>query len=75
MTNETLLMIQCHTYICLAHLGKGYGMPSSHAQFIWFFAIYGSLYLSKNIKVDHVVEKIVVLLAMFSLAVAVCYSR
>ncbi|KAI7850925.1 PAP2 domain protein [Circinella umbellata] len=58
-----------------AHLGDGYGMPSSHAQFIWFFAIYGSLYLSKNIKVDHVIEKRIILFAMFSLAIAVCYSR
>ncbi|KAI9727171.1 MAG: hypothetical protein M1828_007372 [Chrysothrix sp. TS-e1954] len=22
----------------IRHLGKGYGMPSSHAQFVWFFA-------------------------------------
>ncbi|KAG2216554.1 hypothetical protein INT45_006030 [Circinella minor] len=58
-----------------AHLGNGYGMPSSHAQFIWFFAIYGSLYLSKNIKVDHVIEKRIILVAMFFLAIVVCYSR
>jgi dolichyldiphosphatase len=26
-------------------LGKGYGMPSSHAQFMGYFAVYGSLFL------------------------------
>ncbi|KAI8138014.1 phosphatidic acid phosphatase type 2/haloperoxidase [Fennellomyces sp. T-0311] len=58
-----------------SHLGAGYGMPSSHAQFIWFFAIFGSLYLWKRITVDYPIQKAVVSVAMFALALLVSYSR
>ncbi|KAI8890592.1 PAP2 domain protein [Backusella circina FSU 941] len=58
-----------------SHLGDGYGMPSSHSQFIWFFAVYGSLHLYKRIQLDHVYWKHLVCLAMYALAVLVSLSR
>ncbi|KAL0076061.1 phosphatidic acid phosphatase type 2/haloperoxidase [Phycomyces blakesleeanus] len=57
------------------HLGTGYGMPSSHAQFIWFFAVYGSLYLKKAIHLDNSVWKVLVSFGMFGLAILVSVSR
>ncbi|OBZ84726.1 Dolichyldiphosphatase 1 [Choanephora cucurbitarum] len=57
------------------HLGDGYGMPSSHSQFIWYFAIYGSLYMKRYIHLDHSVWKQLVSLAMFALAILVSFSR
>ena len=50
-------------------------MPSSHSQFIWYFAIYGSLYLYKYIQLDHGVWKVLVSGAMFALAILVSISR
>ncbi|GAA5813014.1 hypothetical protein MFLAVUS_006480 [Mucor flavus] len=57
------------------HLGDGYGMPSSHSQFIWYFAVYGSLYLLKFIQLDHDIWKVLTIFAMFSLAILVSVSR
>ncbi|KAJ2785713.1 Dolichyldiphosphatase 1 [Coemansia javaensis] len=31
------------------HLGDGYGMPSSHAQFMGFFAVYMALYFERQV--------------------------
>ncbi|KAL1926920.1 hypothetical protein VTP01DRAFT_5250 [Rhizomucor pusillus] len=58
-----------------AHLGTGYGMPSSHAQFIWYFAVYGSTYLWFHIRLDHSAWKTLLTVAMTILATLVCYSR
>ncbi|KAK4518722.1 uncharacterized protein ATC70_008944 [Mucor velutinosus] len=58
-----------------AHLGDGYGMPSSHSQFIWYFAVYGSLYMHRYIHLDHGIWKILTSLAMFALAALVSISR
>lgn len=57
------------------HLGDGYGMPSSHSQFIWYFAVYGSLYLFNYIHLDHTVWKVLTSAAMFALAILVAVSR
>ncbi|KAI8981973.1 hypothetical protein BDF20DRAFT_864367 [Mycotypha africana] len=57
------------------HLGDGYGMPSSHSQFIWYFAVYGSLYMHKFIHLDHGIYKIIVSLGMSALAILVSISR
>jgi dolichyldiphosphatase len=56
-------------------LGDGYGMPSSHSQFIWYFAVYGSLYMYRYIYLDHTVWKVLTSIAMFSLAILVAVSR
>ncbi|CAO0796649.1 unnamed protein product [Mucor circinelloides] len=58
-----------------AHLGDGYGMPSSHSQFIWYFAVYGSLYMYQYIHLDHGIWKVLTSLAMFALACLVSMSR
>ncbi|CAO3621461.1 unnamed protein product [Mucor fragilis] len=58
-----------------AHLGDGYGMPSSHSQFIWYFAVYGSLYMYRYIHLDHSIWKVLTSLAMFALAALVSISR
>ncbi|KAI8640860.1 DOLPP1 protein [Parasitella parasitica] len=58
-----------------AHLGDGYGMPSSHSQFIWYFAVYGSLYMYRYIHLDHGIWKILTSIAMFTLAALVSGSR
>jgi dolichyldiphosphatase len=63
------------SYLCVDHLGDGYGMPSSHSQFIWYFAVYGSLYLFKYIHLDHSIWKLLISTAMFTLAVLVSISR
>lgn len=59
----------------IAHLGTGYGMPSSHAQFMAFFAVYGSLYLWSCMRLDHIMYKVLATLGMVSLSLLVCYSR
>lgn len=59
----------------IGHLGDGYGMPSSHSQFIWYFAVYGSLYLFNYIHLDHTVWKVLTSAAMFALAILVAVSR
>lgn len=50
-------------------------MPSSHSQFIWYFAVYGSLYMYKYIHLDHAIWKLLASAAMFSLAILVAISR
>ncbi|KAI8381063.1 uncharacterized protein BYT42DRAFT_290732 [Radiomyces spectabilis] len=61
------------TYV--GHLGTGYGMPSSHAQFIWYFATYGILYLYTHMTLEHGAWKSVATLAIFTLALLVSFSR
>lgn len=63
------------TDLVVGHLGDGYGMPSSHSQFIWYFAVYGSLYMFNYIHLDHVVWKVLTSAAMFALAILVAISR
>ncbi|KAI9471825.1 MAG: phosphatidic acid phosphatase type 2/haloperoxidase [Benjaminiella poitrasii] len=57
------------------HLGDGYGMPSSHSQFIWYFAVYGILYLYKYVHLDHSIWKLLASLGMSTLAILVSISR
>ncbi|RCH98814.1 hypothetical protein CU097_014408 [Rhizopus azygosporus] len=58
-----------------AHLGDGYGMPSSHSQFIWYFAVYGALYLVKNISFHQSIWKVLISNLMLLLAILVSISR
>ncbi|KAJ8659859.1 hypothetical protein O0I10_004452 [Lichtheimia ornata] len=78
LTNEALNAI-LKEYLQIArphsHLGTGYGMPSSHAQFMAFFAVYGSLYLWSCMRLDHIMYKVLATLGMVSLSLLVCYSR
>ncbi|KAI7876219.1 PAP2-domain-containing protein [Lichtheimia hyalospora FSU 10163] len=78
LTNEALNAI-LKEYLQMArphsHLGTGYGMPSSHAQFMAFFAVYGSLYLWSCIHLDHIIYKVLATLGMIFLSLLVCYSR
>ncbi|KAJ2490228.1 hypothetical protein IWW37_003337 [Coemansia sp. RSA 2050] len=41
------------------HLGDGYGMPSSHAQFMGFFVIFSAMYLENQITTNAVHKRIV----------------
>lgn len=58
-----------------------YGMPSSHSQFMWFFATYAAFFLL--IRIHHVINstvldnawKYVITLGLFWSALAVSYSR
>ncbi|KAG0168118.1 Dolichyldiphosphatase 1 [Apophysomyces sp. BC1034] len=57
------------------HLGDGYGMPSSHAQFVWFFVSYGILYMYKCMHFDQNAWKQCAASAMLIMATLVSYSR
>ncbi|KAI9472729.1 dolichyldiphosphatase 1 [Coemansia mojavensis] len=56
------------------HLGDGYGMPSSHSQFMGFFAFYVCVYFETQVKV-HVAHKRAIQLGAIVLAVLVLLSR
>ncbi|KAJ2439721.1 hypothetical protein GGF42_007861 [Coemansia sp. RSA 2424] len=56
------------------HLGDGYGMPSSHAQFMGFFVMYSLLYLETRITTN-VWHKGAVQLGAVVLGVLVAASR
>ncbi|KAJ1665878.1 hypothetical protein GGF44_002953 [Coemansia sp. RSA 1694] len=56
------------------HLGDGYGMPSSHAQFMGFFVMYSFLYLETRITTN-VWHKGAVQLGAVGLSVLVAASR
>ncbi|KAI8577659.1 hypothetical protein K450DRAFT_251152 [Umbelopsis ramanniana AG] len=58
-----------------AHLGTGYGMPSSHSQFMAFFAVQVILYTHYNIRLDHPLVKWLLYLPTVILALLVMYSR
>ncbi|KAI9316770.1 dolichyl pyrophosphate phosphatase [Dichotomocladium elegans] len=78
LTNEVLNAILKESFQIArphSHLGTGYGMPSSHAQFMGFFAVYGTLYLWTHIKLDHIAYKNFISLALAGLAALVAYSR
>ncbi|KAI9144273.1 dolichyl pyrophosphate phosphatase 1 [Paraphysoderma sedebokerense] len=56
------------------HLGKGYGMPSSHSQYMTYFTVFLILYLSYRIKLNSIYK-----LGISAVAVVTCllvmYSR
>ncbi|CAG8476350.1 9010_t:CDS:2 [Ambispora gerdemannii] len=56
-------------------LGKGYGMPSSHAQFIGFFATFSVIYLYRRIRFQQNAWKHPIALGLLGFAGAVSYSR
>ncbi|KAJ1839236.1 hypothetical protein LPJ70_005139, partial [Coemansia sp. RSA 2708] len=41
------------------HLGDGYGMPSSHAQFMGFFVVYVVVYLETRVVMHQVHRRVV----------------
>ncbi|TPX66072.1 hypothetical protein SpCBS45565_g04718 [Spizellomyces sp. 'palustris'] len=57
------------------YLGKGYGMPSSHSQFVAFFAIYITIYSFKRLNFRHTAWKLLISATVFALAGLVAYSR
>ncbi|CAO3596855.1 unnamed protein product [Absidia cylindrospora] len=57
------------------HLGTGYGMPSSHSQFVWYFTTFGTLYLFNQIKLKSSVWKLASMAAMLTMSSLVCLSR
>jgi len=55
--------------------GKGYGMPSSHAQFMCYFAVYLSLWLLVRIDYFPLRRRVRDAFLISLLALAVCTSR
>ncbi|EWC44569.1 hypothetical protein DRE_06650 [Drechslerella stenobrocha 248] len=55
--------------------GNGYGMPSSHTQFMFFFATYISLWIAQRNNTIPPLLKPVLLAALFTLAAGVATSR
>ncbi|KAI9205383.1 uncharacterized protein BJ171DRAFT_501941 [Polychytrium aggregatum] len=58
-----------------AHLGEGYGMPSSHAQFIAYFSVYLILYTYRRLTFESSYWKNVIAAVLCAVMVAVSYSR
>ncbi|KAL2918276.1 hypothetical protein HK105_202203 [Polyrhizophydium stewartii] len=58
-----------------SHLGKGFGMPSSHAQFMWYFAVFLSLYTLFRLSFRFALWKLVIIGGLVASAAAVSYSR
>lgn len=56
-------------------LGKGYGMPSSHSQFMGFFAVYVSLYLSNRGIRKHFFLRCTRVAIIIAVSTGVCVSR
>jgi dolichyldiphosphatase len=50
-------------------------MPSSHAQFMFFFATYSILFLLNRVKLEWALTKGIVVVSLFLAAVAVSVSR
>ncbi|RUP46658.1 phosphatidic acid phosphatase type 2/haloperoxidase [Jimgerdemannia flammicorona] len=74
LLNATLKEVLQETRPC-DHLGKGYGMPSSHAQFAWYFSTYLLLYTYTRITVDNTIWKHLLAIVAISFSVVVSYSR
>ncbi|KAL1922461.1 uncharacterized protein VTP21DRAFT_10000 [Calcarisporiella thermophila] len=56
-------------------LAKGYGMPSSHAQFMAFFAMYIAIYTYSFITFKHSIWKHFIFTSLTAIAAMVSYSR
>ncbi|KAI8058204.1 phosphatidic acid phosphatase type 2/haloperoxidase [Syncephalis plumigaleata] len=54
-------------------LAGGYGMPSSHSQYILYFATFTTLCLSNGL--PKTPSQLVLTILLYSIGVAVCYSR
>lgn len=74
-------MIDVH---CIAEMyGKGYGMPSSHAQFVTFFAVYLCLFLFSRHKPArhtlrsklHILERLITVISLTIGCIFVAGSR
>ncbi|KAJ2083920.1 hypothetical protein H4R24_000450 [Coemansia sp. RSA 988] len=57
-----------------ARLGDGYGMPSSHSQFMGYFVLYMVVYLERHITTN-VIHKCITQLGAFILGISVAFSR
>lgn len=67
--------------VARAHIHNEYGMPSSHAQFVWFFATYVIYFviirlhhLNNNTIIENV-SKILIISSSLIMAILVCISR
>ncbi|KAI8928642.1 hypothetical protein BC831DRAFT_447436 [Entophlyctis helioformis] len=59
-----------------AFLGRGHGMPSSHAQFMWFFAVYLGLYTAYRLQFKYgLLWKPLIVAGLTTFAAVVSYSR
>ncbi|KAJ2376211.1 hypothetical protein IW150_002115 [Coemansia sp. RSA 2607] len=56
------------------HLGDGYGMPSSHSQFMGFFAVYVCMYLQTRVTTN-AIQKLVVQTGAVALSMLTIISR
>ena len=56
-------------------LGKGYGFPSSHSQFMGYWFIFSCLFLHDRIYVKHTIVKQLIIVFALLISLAVCYSR
>ncbi|KAI8822687.1 phosphatidic acid phosphatase type 2/haloperoxidase [Fimicolochytrium jonesii] len=57
------------------YLGKGYGMPSSHSQFVAYFAFYITIYAFTRFTFQSRAWKPLITIAAMSMAGLVAYSR
>lgn len=60
---------------CKGQGSSTYGMPSGHAQSMAFAAVFASLYISRQKQKWSVVERAFYLITIWSVTLAVCYSR
>ena len=51
------------------------GMPSSHAQFMFFFSTYGAMFLRKRVTLEWHFTKALLCILLLAFAVAVAASR
>ena len=53
----------------------GYGMPSAHAQFMMFFAVYTMIFVAKRMRSTRLHERVAAGLSAHMLTMVVSYSR
>lgn len=56
-------------------LGKGYGWPSSHAQFMTFFTVHLLLSLYTRLTLQNMIWKHLIAVIVIVDCIFVCYSR
>ncbi|KAJ1891507.1 hypothetical protein LPJ66_006880 [Kickxella alabastrina] len=56
------------------HLGDGYGMPSSHSQFMGFFVVYVAMFLETRVTTK-AAHKLIVQVGAIALCVPIIFSR
>ncbi|KAJ3017488.1 hypothetical protein HKX48_003516 [Thoreauomyces humboldtii] len=73
----TAVMAEFPTLACAhtEYLGNGYGMPSSHSQFVAFFAVYASIYAIRKLHFTSSIWKALIHSSVTSMAGLVAFSR